>query len=141
MPLVVHYRAHLQSVHGLRCHGNITRTLFTSLRPSRDMTRGLCALLAGDWPSTWGVLNITAAAWTAGFHAGNITRTQNVSEYILVLALCLVPFVDARAGGRLKLCDPSLTRAINDGFVVSRSQQTRYGNTLFTLHTSIDGMS
>ena len=25
-PLVVHYRADLQSVHGLRCYGNITRT-------------------------------------------------------------------------------------------------------------------
>ena len=24
--------------------------------------------LAGDWPSTRGVLNITAAAWPAGFH-------------------------------------------------------------------------
>jgi len=24
--------------------------------------------LAGDWPSTGGVLNIIAAAWTAGFH-------------------------------------------------------------------------
>jgi len=37
--------------------------------------------------------NITAAAWTAGFHwwrSGNITRMQNVSEYMLVLALCLV---------------------------------------------------
>jgi len=53
------------------------------------------ALLAGDWLSTGGVLNITAAAWTAGFHwwrSGNVTRTQNknVSEYMLVLALCLV---------------------------------------------------
>ena len=51
------------------------------------------ALLAGDWRVTGGVLNITAAACTAGFHwwrSGNITRTQNVSEYILVLALCLV---------------------------------------------------
>jgi len=49
--------------------------------------------LAGDWPSTGGVLNITAAACTAGFYwgrSGNITRTQNVSEYMLVLALCLV---------------------------------------------------
>jgi len=52
--------------------------------------------LAGDWPSReGGVLSITAAAWTAGFHwwrFGNITetRTQNVSEYMLVLALCLV---------------------------------------------------
>jgi len=26
--------------------------------------------LAGNWPSTGGVLNITAAAWTAGFHGG-----------------------------------------------------------------------
>ena len=43
-PLVVHYWADLQSVHGLRCYGNITRTL-------------------------------------------------NVSEYMLVLAQCLVPFV------------------------------------------------
>jgi len=34
-PLVVHYWADL---HGLRCYGNITRTLVTSLRPSRDMT-------------------------------------------------------------------------------------------------------
>ena len=37
-PLVVHYWADLQSVHGLRCYGNITRTIVTSLRPSRDMT-------------------------------------------------------------------------------------------------------
>jgi len=43
-PLVVHYWADLQSVHGLRCYGNIT-------------------------------------------------RTRNVSEYMLVLALCLVVVV------------------------------------------------
>jgi len=51
--------------------------------------------LAFDWLSTGGVLNITAVAWTAGFHwwrSGNITRTQNVSEYMFVLALCLVTF-------------------------------------------------
>jgi len=48
------------------------------------------------WPVTGrrregGVFDITAAAWTAGFQwwrSGNITRTQNVSEYMLVLALC-----------------------------------------------------
>jgi len=52
--------------------------------------------LAGDWPSTGGVLNYTAAVWTAGFHwwrSGNRKRTQNVSEYMLVLALCLVASV------------------------------------------------
>jgi len=36
--LVVHYWADLQSGHGLHCYGNITPTLVTSLRPSRDMT-------------------------------------------------------------------------------------------------------
>jgi len=40
-----------------------------------------------------GVLSITVAACTAGFQwwcSGEITRMQNVSEYTLVLALCLV---------------------------------------------------
>ena len=48
---------------------------------------------ASDRPLMGGVLNITAAVWTAGFHwwrSGNKKRTQNVSEYMLVLALCLV---------------------------------------------------
>ena len=52
--------------------------------------------LVGDWPSTGGVLNITVADRTAGFHwwrSGNKKRTQNVSEYMLVLALCLVSLV------------------------------------------------
>jgi len=37
-------------------------------------------------------LNITAAVWNAGFHwwhSGNKKRTQNVSEYMLVLAYSL----------------------------------------------------
>jgi len=49
--------------------------------------------LAGDWLLTGGILNITAAAWTVGFHwwrSGNITRMQNVSKYMLVFAQCLV---------------------------------------------------
>ena len=48
---------------------------------------------AGDRQPTGGVLNITAAVWNAGFHwwrSGNKKRTQNVSAYMLVLALCLV---------------------------------------------------
>jgi len=48
-PLVVHYWADLQSVHGLRCYGNIT-------------------------------------------------RTQNVTEYMLVLAVCLVDILQPKAG-------------------------------------------
>jgi len=57
---------------------------------------GVAGWLAGDWLSTGGILNITAVAWTAGFHwwlSGNITRTQNFSEYMLVLPRCLVCFV------------------------------------------------
>ena len=38
LPLVVHCWADLQSAHGLRCYGNITQTLVTSLRPYCDMT-------------------------------------------------------------------------------------------------------
>jgi len=52
------------------------------------------ACAAGRWlAGEGGVVNITAAAWTAGFlwwRSGNKKRTQNVSEYMLVLALCLV---------------------------------------------------
>ena len=59
-PLVVHYSADLQFVHGLRCYGTIT-------------------------------------------------RTRNVSEYILVLALCLVTFCVSRRRrkmycGHARLC-------------------------------------
>ena len=117
-PLVVDYWADLQSGHELGCYGNITRTLVTSLRPSHDMTTVRSASWTGsaragdrrvtgrapktarrirvagaDRPPTGGVLNITAAVWTVGFHwwrSGNKKRTQNVSEYMLVLALCLV---------------------------------------------------
>ena len=46
-PLVVHNWADLQSVHGLRCYGKIMRTLVTSLRPSRDMTKQ-CERAAGS---------------------------------------------------------------------------------------------
>jgi len=55
------------------------------------------ARAAGRRPAVdGGVLNITAAVSTAGFHwwrSGHKKRTQNVSEYMLVLALCLVYIV------------------------------------------------
>ena len=126
-PLVVHYWADLQSGYGLRCYGNITRTLVTYMLASipryddivrtagwAGSTRAAGRRPAGDGgvprtarrireagaagpPATGrrrgGVLNITAAVWTAGFHwwrSGNKKRTQNVSEHMLVLALCLV---------------------------------------------------
>ena len=118
-PLVVHYWADLQSVHRLRCYGyklasisrydDIVRTLggvCALLAGDRGVMGGRsqnCAphmgsghgWLAGDWPSTGGSLNITVSAWTAGFQwwcSGDITRMQNVSKYMLVLALCPVFF-------------------------------------------------
>ena len=73
--------------------------------------------LAGDWPSTAGVLNITTAAWTAGFqwwHSGDITRTQNVSEYMLVLTLCLVSFIiDVVLCRGTKYSEVSLSRSVS----------------------------
>jgi len=57
-------------------------------------TYGKRAWPAGRRPAAkGGILNITAAVWTAGFHwwrSGDKRRTQNVSEYMPVLALCLV---------------------------------------------------
>jgi len=71
--------------------------------PYMDSGRGW---LASDWPST-----ITAGAWTAGFHwwrSGNKKRTQNVSEYTVVLALCLVIFVNSQ----FYLCDTLMYQAV-----------------------------
>ena len=63
-------------------------------------------------PSTGGVLNITAAVWNAGFHwwrSGNKKRTQNVSEYMLVLALCLVPVCEQGCPTRVSFWTPVFT--------------------------------
>jgi len=99
-PIVVHYWADLQSRHGLRCywqHNANPSYKLASLSRYDDIVRTLGGVCSRCWPVTGrrrgGVLNITAAAWNAGFHwwrSGNITRTQNVSEYMLVLAVCLV---------------------------------------------------
>jgi len=62
---------------------------FSNCAPYMGSGRGW---LAGNWRRRGGVLNITAAAWTAGFQwwrSGDITRTKNVSEYMLVLAVYL----------------------------------------------------
>ena len=48
----------------------------------------------------------SAAAWTAGFQwwrSGDITRMQDVSEYMLVLALCLVQTLAANIVARLHM--------------------------------------
>ena len=69
-PLVVHYWADLQSGHGLRCYVNITRTLVTSLRPSRDMT----TVRTADWAGS----ARAAGRWLAGDGG----RSQNCAPYM-----------------------------------------------------------
>jgi len=81
-PLVVHYWADLQSVHGLRCYGNITWTLVyagcarvADYWPAGDggvlkIARRISQVGVDGWPVTGrrrgGVLNITAAAMDCG---------------------------------------------------------------------------
>jgi len=101
-PLVVHYWADLQSGNGLRCYGNITRTqLQACIHPAiwRHSANGrLGGVCTRCWPVTGrrrrgrsrhycGGLDCGLPRW----RSGNITRTQNGSEHLmLVLALCLV---------------------------------------------------
>ena len=92
--LVVHYWADLQSVHGLRCHGNTMVICVTEPsgnasgpRPTPHALRMRAAKtpLAGDKidaPSACAVPFRPFCGCVA-------TRTQNVSEYMLMLALCL----------------------------------------------------
>jgi len=102
--LVVHYWADLQSGHGLRCYGNITRTAgwagsarAAGRRPVGDDGRpqkpraayGKRARPARRRPAAdgGGFLNITAAVWTAGFHwwlSGN-----KKSERKMLASTCL----------------------------------------------------
>ena len=83
--------------------------------------------LAGDWPSTGGVLNITAAAWTAGFlwwHSGNKKRTQNVSEYMFGCQIAIIPYdgwIHWPARHRAVLLFTALLAYIVIGFVPMRT--------------------
>ena len=75
--------------------------------------------LAGDWLSTGGILNITVVACTAGFHwwcSGNITRTQNVSEYSTCLYSLYAQFVNctqhtAQASSTVKVLAKNTTKS------------------------------
>jgi len=97
-PLVVHYWVDLQSVHGLRCYDN-TRNAWQSPAVIRPAHRTLHTLrMSAKTPFASSEIDASAACATLSatrpFHfvhtAGVVTRTQNVSEYKLVLALCLV---------------------------------------------------
>jgi len=99
MPLVVHYWADLQSVHGLRCYGN-TRNAWQSPAVIRQAhtarrTRYACRrrLPSPAIKSTrlLGARRYLQRGRSFRPYCGDVvTRTRNVSEYMLVLALCLV---------------------------------------------------
>jgi len=98
-PLVVHYWADLQSVHGLRCYGN--RNAWQSPAVIRHAHRTPHALrMPAKTPLTSdnaccvrNVICIEAVPFRP-YCGGVVTRTRNVSEYMLVLALCLARIID-----------------------------------------------
>ena len=95
-PLAVHYWTDLQSVHGLRCYGN-TRNAWQSpalIRQAHRTPHALCHALRMPAKTPLAGDKIDAPAACAvpfrPYCGGVVTRTRNVSEYMLVLALCLV---------------------------------------------------
>jgi len=114
-PLVVHYWADLQSVHGLRCYGN-TRNAWQSaalIRQAQRTPHAQCHALRMPAKTPVVSANIDApAAFAVPFRpycGGVVTRMRNVSEYMLVLFLCLVTFCVSRRQrkmycGHARLC-------------------------------------
>jgi len=103
-PLVMHYWADLQSVHGLRCYGN-TRNAWQSPAVIRQAHRTPHALrMPAMTPLASDKIDAPAACATLSakrpflcpYCGGVVTRTRNVSEYMLVLVLCLVCYVVRR---------------------------------------------
>jgi len=92
--LVVHYWADLQSVHGLRCYGN-TRNAWQSPAVIRQAQHTPHALRTHA-PAIKSTRLLRARRYLqrgrsiSSILRGVVTRTRHVSEYILVVALCLV---------------------------------------------------
>jgi len=94
-PLVVHYWADLQSVHGLlRCYGNTMQSPAVIRQAHRmpHACRTRTLRMPAKTPLTGDNMDAPAACAVPfrPYSVGVVTRTQNVSEYMLVLALCLV---------------------------------------------------
>ena len=92
-PLVVHYWSDLQSVHRSRCYGN-TRNAWQSPAVIRLAHRMQCHALRMPAKTPLASDNIDAPAACAvpfrPYCGVVVTRTRNVSEYMLVLAPCPV---------------------------------------------------
>ena len=98
-PLVVHYWADLQSGHGLRCYGNNANPSYklASIPRYDDIVRTAgcagSARAAGRRPAgDGGVLDITAAVCTAGFHwwrSGTSGNKKAKSKRKMLASTCL----------------------------------------------------
>ena len=97
-PLVVHYWADLQSVHGLRCYDN-TKNAWKSPAVIRQANRTprplyMPAKLPSSATKSTRLLRarryLQRGRSISSILRGVVTRTRDVSEYMLVLALCLV---------------------------------------------------
>jgi len=115
-PLVVHYWADLQSGHLLRCYGNITRTLVTSLRPSRDIVR------TAGW---------AGSARAAGRRPpGNRGRTQNRAPHTEAGAAGPPP-----TGAFSTLLRQSGLRTFTGGVLATKSERKMLASTcLYSLY-------
>jgi len=90
-PLVVHYWADLQSVHGLRCYGNTVEICVPEPSTSHAArTTHACGVRRRLSSPAMKSTRLLRAPFHFVHTGGVVTRTQNVSEYMLVLDLCLV---------------------------------------------------
>jgi len=95
-PLVVHYWADLQSVHGLRRYGNTMELQSPAVIRQAHRTPHTCRTrtlrMPVKTPLTGDKMDVPAvcAIPFCPYCGGVVTQARNVSEYMLVLALCLV---------------------------------------------------
>jgi len=121
-PLVVYYWADLQSGHGLRCYGNITRTQVTSLRPSRDMTIVQTAGWAGS-------------ARAAGQLPAGDGGAPKTACHIREAGAAGPPPTGRRRGAFSTLLRQSRLRASTDGILATKSERKMLASTcLYSLY-------
>jgi len=95
-PLVVHYWADLQSVHGLRCYGNTMEMQSPMVICQAHRTLQACHTrtlrMPAKTPLTGDNMDAPAASSIpfCPYCGDVVTRARNFSEYMLVLALCLI---------------------------------------------------
>jgi len=85
----VHYWADLQSMHGLRCYGN-TINAWQSPAVTRQAHRMHYACRRRLPSLAIKSTHLQRGRSISSILRGVVARTRNVSEYVLVLALCLV---------------------------------------------------